>query len=117
MKYKKLLNPFCRYSLSNFLINYGSKDAVAKKEDHRTKIAEKDLETTAKKLQLSDLILVGEFLLEFSIFKIDVYKISYFRSEDVEALSLKYFMDVSRDLSIKGWTEGFKWMDKNEKKI
>ena len=62
------------------------------------------------------MFLVGEFLLEFSIFKIDVYKISYYRSEGIEALSLRYLMDVSRDLSLKGWKEGFKWMGKDESK-
>lgn len=54
-----------------------------------------------------DLRLVGTALAEFSIFKIDVYQISYFRAQDgSEELHLDYKTNVKKKYSIMGWEEG-----------
>ena len=96
---------------------YLNLEVVAAKEDtFKVDLSKSELEAEAKRLQLSGMFLVGEYLLEFSIFRIDVYKVSYYRSGSIEALSLKYFMDVSKNLSLEGWKEGFKWMGKDESK-
>ena len=80
---------------------YLNLEVVAAKEDtFKVDLSKSELEAEAKRLQLSGMFLVGEYLLEFSIFRIDVYKVSYYRSGSVEALSLKYFMDVSKNLSL-----------------
>jgi hypothetical protein len=58
----------------------------------------------------SDFKLIGKFLLEYSIFKIDVYEISYFKASDgSEKLVLDYKRDVEKKYSIKGWEEGLKY--------
>lgn len=59
--------------------------------------------------------LVGTALAEFSIFKIDVYQISYFKGpEGLEELVLDYKTNVKRKYSIMGWEEGLKpVLDKN----
>lgn len=56
----------------------------------------------------SDFELVGTYLLEYSIFKIDVYQISYFRGKDAEKLVLDYKTDVAKKYSIEGWKVGLK---------
>lgn len=58
----------------------------------------------------SDLKLVGSALLEYSIFKFDVYEIAYYKSPTLklEQMVLTYKMDISKEISIKGWKEGFK---------
>lgn len=50
--------------------------------------------------------LIGSALLEFSLFKIDVYKISYYRSASEEKLVLDYLKDVKKKYSIMGWEKG-----------
>ena len=58
-------------------------------------------------LQASDLKLVGTALAEFSIFKIDVYQISYFKGKSGhEEMVLDYKTNVKKKYSIMGWEEG-----------
>jgi hypothetical protein len=53
---------------------------------------------------------IGKFLLEYSIFKIDVYEISYYKSPNgSEKLLLDYQMDVKKKYSQQGWTVGLKF--------
>lgn len=54
----------------------------------------------------SDLKMVGTFLLEYSVFKIDVYQISYFKGMDSEKLVLDYKVDVKKKHSLEGWKVG-----------
>ena len=54
----------------------------------------------------SDLNLVGSYLLEYSVFKIDVYQISYFKGKDIEKLVLDYKVDVEKKHSLEGWKVG-----------
>tara|TARA_B100000925_G_C22004558_1_gene472966 strand:+ start:31 stop:576 length:546 start_codon:yes stop_codon:yes gene_type:complete len=80
----------------------------------------KDFPKSSLGLDLASFTKLGEKLVEFSIFSIDVYVVSYYEkvSKDVSkarAINLNYKMNVSRSLSIKGWNEGFKWMNKSEK--
>ncbi len=56
----------------------------------------------------SDYKLVGSYLLEYSIFKVDVYKISYYKAKEAEKLVLDYKRDVEKKYSIEGWKVGFK---------
>jgi hypothetical protein len=59
---------------------------------------------------------VGKFLLEYSIFKIDVYEISYFKSVNgKEKLVLDYKTNVKRKYSQEGWNVGLKHKAKIEK--
>lgn len=52
--------------------------------------------------------LIGKALLEYSIFKIDVYEVSYYKGENsLEELHLDYKRDVVRKHSIAGWEKGF----------
>lgn len=51
---------------------------------------------------------IGTYLLEYSIFKIDVYQITYFKAEDSEKLVLDYKVDVKREHSLEGWKVGLK---------
>lgn len=54
-----------------------------------------------------ELKMVGTALAEFSIFKIDVYQISYFKAENgKEELHLDYKREVKKKYSIMGWEEG-----------
>jgi hypothetical protein len=51
--------------------------------------------------------LIGTGLAEFSIFKIDVYQISYYRGKNGhEELHLDYKTNVKKKYSIMGWEEG-----------
>ena len=54
--------------------------------------------------------MVGEGVLEYSMFKIDVYRIGYFRGtkSGKEMLLLTYLRPVSADLSNRGWEKGLK---------
>jgi len=54
----------------------------------------------------SDFDLVGSYLLEYSVFKIDVYKISYFKGKETEKLVLDYKIDVKKEHSLEGWKVG-----------
>lgn len=68
----------------------------------------------------TDDVLVGTYLLEYSVFKIDVYQISYFRGKNAEKLVLDYKRPVEKKYSIEGWKVGLKdkLKDKNfESKI
>jgi hypothetical protein len=72
-------------------------------------------------LDLADFTKLGEKLIEFSIFSIDVYVVSYYEKTPSikpkgRAINLNYKMNVSKNLSIKGWEEGFKWMTKSDLK-
>jgi hypothetical protein len=63
-----------------------------------------------------DYKLIGSSLLEYSIFKIDVYEISYFQSLKSEKIQLDYKIDVEKKHSLKGWEVGFKnYIDKDTK--
>lgn len=58
---------------------------------------------------------VGTYLLEYSIFKIDVYQISYFKADKAEKLLLDYKVDVKKEHSLEGWKVGLKHkLDKKE---
>lgn len=51
--------------------------------------------------------MIGTALLEYSIFKIDIYQISFFKGpEDVEELVLEYKTNVKREYSQEGWKVG-----------
>lgn len=63
----------------------------------------------------SDYQMVGTYLLEYSIFKIDVYQISYFKNEVGEKLVLDYKTDVKRKYSQEGWKVGLKHFLEEEK--
>jgi hypothetical protein len=54
----------------------------------------------------SELQFVGKVLLEYSVFKIDIYEISYYRGKNREELRLDYKRDLERKYSIKGWEKG-----------
>jgi hypothetical protein len=56
----------------------------------------------------SDYELVGSYLLEYSIFKIDVYQITYFKGKNNEKLVLDYKTSVKKKYSIEGWKAGLK---------
>jgi hypothetical protein len=68
-------------------------------------------------MELSNYLRLGSKLIEFSIFKVDVYVVSYHidGKSGSKAINLNYKMNVSKSLSIKGWEEGFKWMTDPEK--
>ncbi|GAB4419904.1 MAG: hypothetical protein OHK0056_30220 [Bacteriovoracaceae bacterium] len=51
---------------------------------------------------------VGTYLLEYSIFKIDVYQITYFKNGQSEKLELVYKTDVKKKYSQEGWRVGLK---------
>ena len=70
--------------------------------------------TSAETLKREILTFRGKALIEVTIFKIDVYEASYRTSKrlDTKLLELTYLMDVERKLSLKGWKEGFKPLDK-----
>jgi hypothetical protein len=51
---------------------------------------------------------IGSYLLEYSIFKIDVYQITYINGEEIEKIVLDYKTNVSREISIEGWRVGLK---------
>ena len=52
--------------------------------------------------------MLGTYLLEYSIFKIDVYQISYFKSGTSEKLVLDYKTGVEKKYSLEGWKVGLK---------
>lgn len=59
--------------------------------------------------QASQMKLVGTALAEFSIFKIDIYQISYYKGDSgAEQIVLDYKTNVKRKYSIMGWEEGLK---------
>lgn len=49
---------------------------------------------------------VGSYLLEYSIFKVDVYQITYFKGQDAEKLVLDYKIAVKKKYSQEGWKIG-----------
>jgi hypothetical protein len=51
---------------------------------------------------------IGSYLFEYSIFKIDVYQISYFKAKDAEKLVLDYKTAVKKEHSLEGWKVGLK---------
>jgi hypothetical protein len=50
--------------------------------------------------------LIGKALLEFSIFKYDIYEVSYYKSSDSEKMIFDYKTDVEKDYSRQGWEKG-----------
>ncbi|MFT6631279.1 MAG: hypothetical protein ACJAS4_001228 [Bacteriovoracaceae bacterium] len=63
--------------------------------------------TTSLSIKANELKLIGTGLAEFSIFKIDIYQVSYFKgSNGVEELHLDYKRDISKKYSILGWEKG-----------
>tara|TARA_Y100000385_G_C12766399_1_gene497353 strand:- start:201 stop:665 length:465 start_codon:yes stop_codon:yes gene_type:complete len=56
-------------------------------------------------LQAAELKLVGKSLLEFSIFKIDVYEIYFYRGGNTEEIHLNYKVDVEKKHSLTGWNK------------
>lgn len=50
--------------------------------------------------------LIGKALLEFSIFKYDIYEVSYYKSSDAEKMIFDYKTDVEKDYSRQGWEKG-----------
>ena len=51
--------------------------------------------------------MIGTALLEYSIFKIDIYQVSYFKGpKDTEELVLEYKTNVKREHSKEGWKVG-----------
>lgn len=63
---------------------------------------------TCTNLFASDFKLIGTYLLEYSIFKIDIYQISYFEGDKSQKLLLDYKTDVEKKYSIEGWKLGLK---------
>jgi len=62
-----------------------------------------------------ELKLVGKSLLEYSIFKIDVYAISLYRdSSGLEELHLDYKVDVEKKHSLEGWKVGLEHILKKD---
>lgn len=57
---------------------------------------------------------VGTYLLEYSIFKIDVYQITYSVGEKYEELLLDYKVDVAKKHSLEGWKVGLKYKLKDK---
>lgn len=54
-----------------------------------------------------DMKLIGKAMLEFSVFKIDVYEISYYKGpNNTEELLLDYKREVEKKYSIQGWEKG-----------
>lgn len=55
----------------------------------------------------TELKLIGRGLLEYSIFKIDIYEVSYYKNlENHTKLSLDYKIDVKKEYSLEGWKVG-----------
>lgn len=60
-------------------------------------------------ISASELKLVGQSLLEFSIFKIDVYEISFYKSQSgIEEIHLDYKIHVEKKYSLTGWNKSLK---------
>ena len=68
--------------------------------------------TFPKKISVlnNDYKLIGHSLLEYSIFKIDIYWISYYRGlkDNYSLLKIIYARDIEKDVSNQGWHQGFK---------
>lgn len=52
--------------------------------------------------------LQGSYLLEYSIFKIDVYEVSFYQSKEAQKLVLDYKTKVKKKYTIEGWKVGLK---------
>lgn len=64
---------------------------------------------TITTVHASELKLKGTALLEYSIFGIDIYQISYYSDEnDHQEMLLEYKRDVAKKYSIEGWNVGLK---------
>jgi hypothetical protein len=59
----------------------------------------------------NDVKVVGKGLLEYSIFRIDIYHVTYLNNEDLskETIVLDYKIDVKKEYSVEGWQEGLKY--------
>lgn len=58
------------------------------------------------KTKSEEYTMIGKSLLEYSIFKIDVYEISYYKGSQSEKLILDYKTNVKRKYSQEGWKVG-----------
>jgi hypothetical protein len=73
------------------------------------------LATISSICNAKELKLVGTALAEFSIFKIDIYQVSYFRGpHDHEEIQLKYKRDIDKKYSIMGWEKGLSHLFKKD---
>ena len=63
----------------------------------------------------SDMKLVGSAMLQFSVFKIDVYEASYFQGDSgQEKIVLNYKRDIRKRHSVLGWQKGLRpFLDEN----
>ena len=52
--------------------------------------------------------LVGKGKFEYSIFKVDVYEVSHFKTLSTQKLVIKYLRDISQKYSKMGWKKGLK---------
>lgn len=52
--------------------------------------------------------LIGTYLLEYSFFKVDVYQVSYLKSENAERILLDYKIAVKKEYTQEGWKVGLK---------
>lgn len=69
-------------------------------------------------LQASELKLIGKSLLEFSIFKIDVYEIYFYKGENnLEEIHLNYKIDVEKKHSLTGWNKSLEHLTSKDPKL
>lgn len=69
-------------------------------------------------ISASELKLVGKSLLEFSIFKIDVYEISFYKGDTgVEEIHLDYKIDVEKKHSLTGWNKSLEHITSKNPKM
>lgn len=62
-------------------------------------------------LNMHEFKVLGEALIEVTLFKIDVYTAKLYQSnslKNVTVLELDYMIDVDKKYSLQGWKEGFK---------
>lgn len=70
-------------------------------------VAYQSIPSNAADGKASAMKMIGTALAEFSVFKIDVYQISYFQGEvGQEKMVLDYKRDVEKKYSIMGWEKG-----------
>lgn len=66
----------------------------------------------------NELKLMGKALFEVTIFKIDVYEISYYKDKNqLTEIHLKYKRDIEKKYSILGWTKSLEYMVKDSKEM
>lgn len=92
------LKNFLKYIIILFLVNI----TVSQSEESTFPPKIKVLDKTYK--------LIGSGLLEYSIFKIDVYRMAFYKAlkSDCSLLKIIYEMDIEKKISNEGWYEGIK---------